>query len=47
MVQVHHDLYQVYKFEVKGQLILSPNDVEADQSSATLSLFFEYLYMTI
>jgi hypothetical protein len=22
-------------------------DVEADQSSATLSLFFEYLYMTI
>jgi len=35
MVQVHHDLYQVYKFEVKGQLILSPNDVEADQSSTT------------
>ena len=39
-VQVNGDFYQVYQLEDKSQILLSPTDVEADQSSATLGLFF-------
>jgi hypothetical protein len=39
-VQVNGDFYQVYELNEGGQEILSPSDVEADQSSATLGLFF-------
>jgi len=38
--QVNGDFYQVYQLEKDGRVILSPSDVEADQSSATLGLFF-------
>lgn len=39
-VQVNGDFYQVYQLEAKNREILRPEDVEADQSSATLGLFF-------
>ncbi len=39
-VQVNGDFYQVYQLETEDKVLLSPNDVEADQSSATLGLFF-------
>jgi hypothetical protein len=39
-VQVNGDFYQVYQLTKDGRAILSPGDVEADQSSATLGLFF-------
>jgi hypothetical protein len=39
-VQVNGDFYQVYQLKEKERVLLSPNDVEADQSSATLGLFF-------
>jgi len=39
-VQVNGDFYQVYELNKGGREILSPSDVEADQSSATLGLFF-------
>jgi len=38
-VQVNGDFYQVYQIKENNQIILSPNDVEADQSSATVGLF--------
>lgn len=45
-VQVNGDFYQVYHLEDKEQLLLSPKDVEADQSSATLGLFFLAFLLT-
>ena len=39
-IQVNGDFYQVYQLKEKERVLLSPNDVEADQSSATLGLFF-------
>jgi hypothetical protein len=38
-VQVNGDFYQVYQLEAKGRVILSPDEVEADQSSSTFGLF--------
>ncbi len=38
-VQVNGDFYQVYQLEGNGQVILSPAEVEADQSSSTFGLF--------
>lgn len=38
-VQVNGDFYQVYKIEANNQVILTPKDVEADQSSSTFGLF--------
>ena len=45
-VQVNGDFYQVYQLEDKSQILLSPTDVEADQSSATLGLFFLAFLLT-
>jgi len=45
-VQVNGDFYQVYELKKDGRAILSPSDVEADQSSATLGLFFLALLLT-
>ncbi|PKG80994.1 hypothetical protein CXF85_19710 [Colwellia sp. 75C3] len=45
-VQVNGDFYQVYQLENTGRLMLSPSDVEADQSSATLGLFFLAFLLT-
>jgi len=39
-VQVNDDFYQVYQLENQGQVLLSPTDVEADQTSSTWGLFF-------
>jgi hypothetical protein len=39
-VQVNGDFYQVYQLEMNGRVILSPKEVEADQSSSTFGLFF-------
>lgn len=39
-VQVNGNFHQVYQLESNGQVILNPSDVEADQSSSTLGLFF-------
>jgi hypothetical protein len=39
-VQVNGDFHQAYKIEKSGRVILNASDVEADQSSATLGLFF-------
>jgi hypothetical protein len=38
-VQVNGDFYQVYQLEAKGRMILSSDEVEADQSSSTFGLF--------
>ncbi|PKI14877.1 hypothetical protein [Colwellia sp. 12G3] len=47
-VQVNGSFYQVYQLEDNGQVILNPSDVEADQSSATLGLFFlAFLLITL
>ena len=45
-VQVNGNFYQVYQIEQQGRVILSPKDVEADQSSATLGLFFLAFLLT-
>jgi hypothetical protein len=45
-VQINGDFYQVYKLEYKDRVLLSPSDVEADQSSATLGLFFLSFLLT-
>jgi len=39
-VQVNGDFYQVYQLEGNNRVILSPDEVEADQSSSTFGLFF-------
>jgi len=46
-VQVNGKFYQVYKLEDKAQVLLNPDDVEADQSSATLGLFFLAFLLTV
>jgi len=38
-VQVNGDFYQVYQLEANDRAILSPDEVEADQSSSTFGLF--------
>jgi len=38
-VHVDDNFYQVYQMEEKESLILKPDDVKADQSSATFGLF--------
>jgi hypothetical protein len=38
-VQVNGDFYQVYQLEANDRVILSPGEVEADQSSSTFGLF--------
>lgn len=45
-IQVNGDFYQVYKLVAQEQLLLSPTDVEADQSSSTWGLFFLSLFLT-
>ena len=45
-VQVNGNFYQVYQIEENSRVILSPEDVEADQSSATLGLFFLAFLLT-
>lgn len=45
-VQVNGDFYQVYQMKENGREILNPKDVEADQSSATLGLFFLAFLLT-
>ncbi len=39
-VQVSGDFYQVYQIKEKDRIILSPKDVELEQSSSTFGLFF-------
>jgi len=39
-VQVSGDFYQVYQIAEEDRVILSPEDVESDQSSSTFGLFF-------
>jgi hypothetical protein len=39
-VQVNDNFYQVYQLTKDDQIILSSEEVEADQSSATFGLFF-------
>lgn len=39
-VQVNGKFHQVYKIESKGRMLLHPDDVLSDQTSATLGLFF-------
>lgn len=39
-VQVNDNFYQVYQLTENDRKILSPEEVEADQSSATFGLFF-------
>lgn len=46
-VQVNGEFYQVYQLEDKDQIILTPNDVKADQSSATIGLFFLAFLLTV
>jgi hypothetical protein len=38
-VQVSGDYYQVYQLKEKDWVIISPDDVESDQSGATIGLF--------
>lgn len=38
-VQVNDDFYQVYKLKENERVILSPDEVESDQSSSTFGLF--------
>jgi hypothetical protein len=38
-VQVSGDFYQVYQLKEKNNMIVSPDDVESDQSGATIGLF--------
>jgi hypothetical protein len=38
-VQVNGDFYQVYQIKENDRVILNPEDVEVDQSSATVGLF--------
>ncbi|TMM43147.1 hypothetical protein [Colwellia ponticola] len=45
-VQVNDDFYQVYKVIEQEKLLLSPTDVEADQSSSTWGLFFLSFFLT-
>jgi len=45
-VQVNGDFYQVYQLKTKDRVLLSPSDVKADQSSATLGLFFLSFLLT-
>lgn len=45
-VQVNGDFYQVYKVTKQDKLLLSPTDVEADQSSSTWGLFFLSFFLT-
>lgn len=45
-VQVNGDFYQVYQLKENDRLMLSPEEVEADQSSATLGLFFLAFLLT-
>ena len=39
-LQVDGDFYQVYQLTEKDRIMLNPEEVEADQTSATLGLFF-------
>jgi len=39
-VQVSGDFYQVYQIKENDRLILSPDEVESDQTSSTFGLFF-------
>ena len=45
-VQVNVDFYQVYQLKENDRMMLSPEEVEADQSSATLGLFFLAFLLT-
>jgi len=45
-VQVNGNFYQVYQIEENGQVILNPEDVESDQTSSTLGLFFLAFLLT-
>ena len=38
--QANGDFYQVYELKTADQVILTPEDVEAEQSSSTLGMFF-------
>lgn len=39
-VKINDSFFQVYKLKVADELILSPLEVQADQSSSTFGLFF-------
>ena len=45
-VQVDGDFYQVYQLKEKDRIIVNPEEVEADQTSATLGLFFLAFLLT-
>ncbi len=45
-VQVSDNYYQVYQIEDKNNVILSPDEVESEQSSTTMGLFFLAFLLT-
>lgn len=45
-VQVNGNFYQVYQLKENDRVILSPDEVEADQSSSTFGLFFLAFLLT-
>lgn len=38
--QANGDFYQVYEMKTAGEVILTPEDIEAEQGSSTLGMFF-------
>lgn len=46
-VQVNGDFYQVYQLQENDRVLLTPEEVQADQSSATFGLFFLAFLLTV